>query len=613
MRGRLTLQKPAKDIPASFSLQVESPPGSVGATVGRGTAVECKISPDRTFACLVPATPVDMIIRVEAFVPEYRWDVKLIPGAPTDLGTIVLREGASVVAWLDSSVAKTLQRPATARLTRMTMAPSPTLGDRLNQPVAEATFNKRGFVQLFPIAPGTYTLQITAAGFAPVRLDRIEVYERSESALRSVVKLEPPVAIRLTLDPPHDVSGAPWRLRIDRLNPLTFLPSTIADGVADENGKFRIEEQAPGQYAVRVSDHQDNVYTRREISIHDDSDAEQFIKIGALHIQGKLTTGEQDVAANLLFGGQSGSERISSVADRDGRFDVVLPRSGKWSVDVRNEEEGILAAVSVTIAADEDELTIDLPDTEIGGRVTDPGGERVAGAVVSLQTSAGAVSRRAASDGTFRFRGVSLGKAMIHARDPRTSEHSRYVPIEIMDGQHRNDLELTTRSTRTVKATVVAQGQPIVGARVTGYGFGTGMARREQAVTGLDGGFELSFPVSTKTIAFIVAAPGRTLQAFSTPPTDARVTLEVATIGGVLRLRKTPGASRPGVTYGGTPVPFPELMEWAEAQGEGERGEFIQIPNVAPGVYRFCVFRDAADVCSEGTLAPGSVLSLGGE
>ena len=613
LRGRLAVRDRTQGLPESLLIEVESPPGSVGATIGRGTTFECKVSPNGSFGCVVPATSLDVVMRAKTFIPEYRWDVRLKPDAPTDLGTTVLKEGASVVAWLDRGSAKALKQPATARLVRMTMARSPTLGDRLNQPAAEGMFNGRGFVQLRPVAPGTYTLEITAAGFAPVRLDQIEVYERSESALRSAIKLEPPVSIRLALDPPRDPSGMPWRLRVDLRNPFTFRVSPVAEGAADENGKFEVQGQAPGRYSVRVSDPHDNVYAWHDLLIHHEAGSEHLIKIGFLQIRGKVSAGNQPVATSLLFGGHSGSERITATTADDGVFQVVLPRGGDWTVDVGNEQEGVIAAVHVTIADGEDELKIDLPDTEISGRVIGPDGERVPGALVNLQTAAGTVNRRATADGTFRFRWVSPGNAMINARDTRTSEQSKYVQMVIAEGEHRNDLELATQNTRAVKATVVSQGQPVVGARVTGYGFGTGMARQERAVTGLDGGFELPFPVSAREIALIVAAPGRTMQAFSTPPTDAKLTLDVATTGGILRLTKIPGTSRPGVTYNGTPIPLPELLDWAHAQGADTHAEPLDIPNVAPGVYRLCAFRDAEKVCREGTLAQGSILTLGGE
>jgi len=42
-------------------------------------------------------------------------------------------------------------------------------------------------------------------------------------------------------------------------------------------------------------------------------------------------------------------------------------------------------------------------------------------------------------------------------------------------------------------------------------------------------------------------------------------------------------------------------------------GEVLPIPDVAPGVYQYCVALQGSLVCKDGTLAPGSVLALGSD
>jgi len=608
LRGHFSVQSRG-ELPKTFAVEIQPPPGTAAATVPAATTFDCPVGPDASWQCAVPAVTLDVVIRAKTFIPNYAWDLKLKTGVVTDLGVIVLKHGASFIAWLDRRTSKSLKVPARAHLIRMVMANSPTLGSRLSQSVADGVFNPHGVVQLAPVPPGTYTLEVTASGFAPARLDEIKIYEGRESALRLPIVLEPPVNIRLSIDPPHDPTGAPWRVTLVRRNELTFRGSAIAEG-SSANGIFEAAGQAHGHYVVIVKDRNGNWYANRDFDIQNAADAQRTIDIGALRVHGKVVVANEPIGAHLVFGGRSGEQRVSAVADDDGSFNVVLPRSGKWAVDVESKQAGIFATVTTTVATNQHELEIDLPDTEVAGWVTGLDGNRVAGAIVTFSTTAGVISRRTEPDGTFRFRGVSEGTAHITASDQRSSIESRFLEIPISEGLHREDLELILENPRTLKGEVAAQGQPVVGARIDGYGFGTGMARQQRAVSDLDGGFELSFPESSTEIALIVAAAGHPLQAFSTPPSEAPIVLDLSSVGGVLRLSMPAWGSRPGLRYNGIAIPMAELLEWARAQGSSLGGDFLEIPNVAAGLYQFCVARSSNFVCKDGKLAPGSVLAL---
>jgi hypothetical protein len=484
------------------------------------------------------------------------------------------------------------------------------LGDRLAAPFAEGLFNRRGVVQLAPVPAGLYTLEVSAPGRAMSRLAGITVYDRSESQLRTPIRLDPPLQIQLALDPARDPTGAAWRVTVDRANPMTFRPTREADGVASD-GVFAFTGAA-GNYVVAVKDRNENIYAERHFDVHSAVDALQTIAIPLLHLRGTVTLAKHPVSARLTFGGRNGSERVGATANDEGDFTISLPHSGRWSVDVERKEDGVLTSVTTTVNEKQDELQIDLPDTVIGGWVTDPEGQRVADAVVSLSTSAGTVNNRTSVDGTFSFRGIPPGTANIVAVDNHQGEHSDYVSVPIIDGLHRSDINLALRNMNVVKGTISSEGQRVVGARVTGYGFSTGMARQERTVSGLDGGFELSIPDSATQIVLIVSAPGRSLQAFATPTADKPLTLDVASAGGLLRLRMPHNSTGPRVTYNGIPLPMPDLLQWAQAQEQQAKGnDTFVFADLAPGAYRFCVFDKGKDVCRDGILSRGGVLSLG--
>ncbi|HKS23294.1 MAG TPA: carboxypeptidase-like regulatory domain-containing protein [Thermoanaerobaculia bacterium] len=600
LRGRFALAE-QDTMPKAVTVSADLP----GIT---GAGFTCPVDAGGAWSCAVPAMTLDLVIRAKTFTPHYLFNAKI----PGDLGVVTLRHGASVAAWLDSRTAKSLAKPARARLMRMTMAMSPDLGDKLTAPVAEAAFNARGLVQLAPLAPGTYSLEVTAPGFAPAIVDRIDVFANAESKLRNVIKLDPPLPIRFTFDPPRDPAGRSWHVTVDRRSEYTFRSTSVASAVTDAAGRVNVNGQAVGHYTVIVTDSRDNRYVWRELDIRGEQDAEQTIDIPVLRLHGKVTAASEPIPAHLLFGGQSGSERIRVDADNDGTFTVTLPRAGKWRVDVDDAASGIHTAVTTNVDERHDSLQIDLPSTEIRGWVRGTDGKRVAGANVLLSNDDGVITRRSEADGTFRFRGVRAGPATLNAADPRTREYSRFVTITAAEGAHVENIELALQETLTFKGMVTSQGQPLIGARVTGYGFGGGPALQQRAVTGLDGGFELSFPAAASQLSLLVAAPGRALQAFAMPPTDRPVTLEVAASGGTLRLHLG-GASRTWLTSQGALISMPDIIDWTRAHDPTAlASETWSVPAMAPGPYRFCIAKrdGAAQVCRDGVLAPGGVLDL---
>ena len=80
---------------------------------------------------------LDLAFRTEAYAPAYRWDVNVPAGGVADVADVVLKTGASLIAWLDSGSAAALAQPARAVLRRQSSAEPSATAIRLAQPVAE--------------------------------------------------------------------------------------------------------------------------------------------------------------------------------------------------------------------------------------------------------------------------------------------------------------------------------------------------------------------------------------------------------------------------------------------------------------------------------------------
>jgi hypothetical protein len=372
---------------------------------------------------------------------------------------------------------------------------------------------------------------------------------------------------------------------------------------------FEVTDQSRGKYRVTVRDTQGNDMAWRELRIEDETI--HTIELALTEVRGIVKLAGEPLAARLLFGGRSGTEKIAATAGERGRFEVTLPRRGIWTVDVEASAEGVMAAVEVVVGSED--LTIELPDTEISGWVLDPAGGRAVQAVVTAMTILGVVSRKVDATGAFRLRGIAPGAVTITAADPLTEEKSAFRQLAVRAGVPVRSLQLELERSEVVTGTVTSRGVPLAGARIVAYVVGSGpMLLRQTAVSDVDGRFELPVSGGATELRLIVAAAGRVMQAQRAPVDSRPIRVDLATAGGTLAFRLPKGAQRPYLTYQGVTLPFNDLMDWARAQNTPPAQEGLtQIPRLAPGPYRLCaVIPPQGEVCRAGTLPTGGMLKL---
>lgn len=620
LTGRFAMESKGEPLPKILRIEIQSPPAVPGAIVPNAkldqlpaTSYECAIGDDGSWRCVVPRVTFDAVIRVKSFTPFYRWALEPSDATPLDLGRLLLRPAASAIAWLDAATLKALKKPARARLVRMAMSDVSELAERLNRPVAEAEFNERGMVQLSAVAPGEYTLEAEAPGFAVARFPGLRIFPRSESRLAVPIRLEPPLDIELKIVPAVDSSNVPWRLEIYRHEELTGRTAPVVRGAADEEGVYKVTQQPAGKYAVVVKSAKGDLYGRRELVIHGPADAQQTIVLALIATAGMVRYGAEPLAAELLFGGNGGREQIRAVADDEGAFRVMLPRAGEWIVDVENRKEQIHAPVRVMVEGDADDLEINIPGTEISGSVIQPDGERCANPEILLATAVGNLVARGDVNGEYRFRGIAPGRVKVMATDQRTGEASNTRELSIEAGKPLAGIDLQLLSEDDVRVTVWSQGQPVAGARVLVAGSGDGDSTVRRVLTDVDGSFTVPIKVTATQIVALVAAAGRTMQAFSFSARGDQPRLELEAVGGTLRLDSTAkGPKNVRLKYNGISLPIGELLGWARAQGQ-QPIDYTPwtIPNMAPGTYELCFTSAAgADTCVSETLARGGTLEL---
>ncbi|HYC89398.1 MAG TPA: carboxypeptidase-like regulatory domain-containing protein [Thermoanaerobaculia bacterium] len=606
--GRVHAVIQAKEKLTAVRLAVTSPPDPRRAPeIPQGTSFDCSSASASEWSCDVPATTLDVAIRAEGYAPHYLWDAKVPAGGTLRLGEVTLQKGGSLLAWLDPETLGRLDQPVKAILRRESLpAPSAT-AMRVSEPLAEATFSKKGVAHLSPLPAGRYVLEARAEGHVPAQLN-VEVYEGKESAVRRPIELHPAVTVRLRIEPALAPDGVPWQLELWRRVPYGSGSEKAGGGAASQEGLFEAKNQAEGPLRVVLYDGKRNVLDSRELTIAAGG-GDSTLTLHPIALEGTVKIGGNALPrASLLFGGSGGAQKIRVKADEEGRFTVTLPRAGEWPVDVTASAESVATTARVTVADGDQSVAIDLPAGELSGWVRDSSGQRLAGARVELFAGGGVLSRVTDAEGVFRFRGVPAGALSVRATDPRNEEYSPESRVTMADGGGRiENVELKIESLRSIHGFVRSGGVAVPGARVNAYALLGGTAQQERVTTDLQGRFALDIPLASATVTLVVGVAGRTLHPFTVVPVEQGVEVDVAPRGGELRLR-WPAGTRPIriVFNDGVFLPLPDLMEWARAQGRAPEGGGVVVPNVAPGRYQMCT----GPACTAGTLAIGGNVEL---
>jgi hypothetical protein len=609
IKGSVKRATPNLELPKTLKVYIESPPQPAQKPeIARGTTFECPLAGDGTWTCELPAATLDLAVGQKGFTPTYLWGVKVSAEKPVSVGAILMRRGASFTAWLDRDTMKALKHPARARLVRLVSPEATQMISRLSTPVAEGTFDGRGSVQLAPLPPGVYVLEVVAAGFATTRVPHVEIFEGGESTLRRPIELRPPLEVVVTVEPAAAADGQAWDVELRRENDFVTGAEPVPPirGRVNAVGELHAPEVEPGTFTVVVRDRAGNRVFNRSYSVQSDAESAIHIKLDQHEVKGTVYLGDSPLKAVIWFGGEQSSERIAMQSDDDGKFSGTLPRRGDWRADVVWGDPTLRAQTDVSVPAT-GEVVVRLPDNPVRGVVKDERGERLkAGSVMAKQGLRVLVSP-VRSDGTFEFRGLAAGTLELFARARGRSTPT--VKLALSDGSHFEGVELILDATHDVNGVVSASAQSVIGARISAIPIGSGNQNVASTVSDDRGRFSLALPENTRRALITVAAAGRTLHTFDVPISDAALQLAIAPVGGTLDL----SAVRPPMTLtrDGVAIYVNDILNWMGAHGDPLSDlTTMHIPDLAPGRYEVCTVRNGAPKCVAGLLAPGASLAL---
>ncbi len=628
LRGKLVRPQSAGVLPDHLSVSLESPRANAHPRKVGGGRFTCPMANDGSWRCELPADLLDLVVRVEGFVPVYRWDVQVVARKVRDLGAMQLETGSSVAGWAVTEDGKPLPHGIEARLVPSAACGGDThLAASIRQTADEEKLGEDGFFQFRGVAPGAYVVLVDAPGYATATLGPLEVSQAQETLERRPAVLRIPLDLVVEVDPPRDFQGRPWRLSAFRASEESgdFDRRALYDGNLSKEGQLVLHDQPPGLFLVTLQDADGNVFWRDTAwQVDTSEDAVRRIEIPWITVRGDVTLGEDPLPAKLWFGGRMGSRRIAVESDDEGHYEGILPEPGDWWVEIKSREKAVKAGLWVDVSADEKGVAtadLALPDTEISGIVVGPDDRPVSGANLTIDDAGdGSVTASTGDDGRFLVRGLRPGEVQLVALGgaaPHAS--SAVVGTTLAEGAETGPIILRLIETRSVEGMVLAGGAPVAGAAVEAIpeGGGTG----DTAGTDVTGRFVLDLRADARFADFEVAPPRGGLTAVRVDVSgEGRVVIDTGNDPGTVQLllpEETAKGAHPllRLFQNDVQVSGQTLSGWLRSNGMslglGDEARELALPRMAPGAYRVCFGEPGGEPpCTSGYLAPGGTLQL---
>lgn len=461
------------------------------------------------YRCVVPARVQDFRLAPQSFVSHFFWGIQLEAGRTTRLGTLNLEKGGSLVGrvatWDGSEVPKDIK----IQVQPEGLAEVRGASGR-HAMISEARLMPKGFFQFPGLAQGTYLLTARAAPFAPESVHGIEILDGLEANLFAPVMLRPRAQLEIVVIPPVDPDGQPWVVQVGSRADYRNIEPVATDG----SGTAVVPDLLYGRYLVKVLTLQGDQLWYDMVSIENPIEYVSA-RLEVVQTRGTLYLGDEPLQASLRFGGETGAQRATLKSDEAGLFSGLLPRIGRWSVDIESIQPDLRKRAVIDVPKPRDgisTLEIVLPDTELSGKVVTENGTppvadtRVVAIPMSREEDQTTVDTE--PDGGFRFRGLAEGPVRISAVSQLDSEGASEETTVNLSADAVDDVRLTLRPLKLFTGIVTAQGRPLPGAEVR-IEAGDGLLRTHALDrTDAKGLWALHAPRSTNRLYVWVLPPG---------------------------------------------------------------------------------------------------------
>jgi hypothetical protein len=582
--------------------------------------IRCPITTGN-FSCRIPAGKLDIKLRAEGYISHFLWDREVLPGKITDLATLELKRGASVIGWvevvdgkLDPASCELQLKPSVGHGRRQVLSES-----RSQHGTLKARVNKRGFFHFAGVPTGIFTVRAEQPGFAPASV-QVRVLETIETGLPGPLQLQLPVTLEVSLIPPVDPYGKPWSLRLVQEADRQKARPPSHEQEVPEDGYCKIPDVAPGSYFLLVESEPDAHWKVEAVDI-DRMTHPLTIEIQLIRVNGILRAGDQAKEGTVWFGGARGGRRIRFDADRNGEFFGFLPEEGVWPVDIDTEGYRVPSRkVNVQLEEGEDTayVEINLPETNLAGEVVDESGSHVRGVMVRIKHSNREMSRSNAyakvdRDGKFELSGMSPGLVYLQAQSHDVE--SEWVTADLVAGEETT-VRLVVASRKEVTGVVLSKVGPVPGAMMQAFPFSTGHlgpVSMRQEMTAPDGSFAFQLPPGTVAATLAIVPPSFATKLVSiSPSASAPISIYIEDSGGTITLVGKLAHQSSIIVHNQAVLPVAVLQHLSRSRVGGDNGRLL-LSNIESGQYSVCadqwLLHSSVGVATEEEIATASCVS----
>lgn len=620
-------------LPASLAVRFESTAASHDADAIVRSSFECAAQ-NGDWRCAVPHGHLDLRIQVKGYIPKYLWDVDVEPGRTVRLGPLHLLHGSSVAGRVQISNGQPTDRSCAVDLSPGPAGTASIDARRHGELTLVAKVDAKGFFQFEDVQPGSFSLAAHQEGLARTVLAPVIVERNQETEIAKPLVLTPPLKFEVSIDPPLDARGSPWRalLRVKDLR-LGNLRDVAAGRLTD--GRFSRQGLDPGHYHLDIVDGEGASFLAESFDL--EADLALARQIALVDVEGSVTKGGQPLATKLEFiGSGSRSTAIELVSDAKGRFSGVLSHEGTWRVELAELHRTLRnVVVHRPAGARVAKVALDIPDNRVSGDVVDEGLNPVADAsVTATDLKLGDLQTARTDDrGAFEISGLAEARHLIGAEADLAGHHltSDEVTLTLGKDHARETIRLVLHEQVAVDGTVSSPAGPVIGCQLIAIPKAPTSTFLSAASTDATGSFHLDVPAAAHELQILVMPPGFAFRSLHlAAPFPKPLAIAVDDSGGSLVLKTPPvdfgdaAAAKPLIAEDGQPLLLSFLLPWARTAGQSQQDPSrVALPRMAPGEYVACMVSPDEQIrvilglaalggrgCSQGTLAPHGELVL---
>ncbi|HEX4965027.1 MAG TPA: carboxypeptidase-like regulatory domain-containing protein [Thermoanaerobaculia bacterium] len=489
----------------------------------------------------------------------------------------------------------------------------------------EAVTGAQGRFTVSHVPVGSYDLTVQARGFAPLTVPGLAIPEGKSATDLGTVVLSAGSALEGRVADPdgHPIEGAEVRAAPGSSRDLFRMSREPGppDAFTAADGSFRLEDRAPGEALDLAVSHPS--YGPASLPGVVVPTAEPLLVVlqprsrvsgRAVGKDGKAIAGTQVTLSEIVtsnVGGRSFQRPGNwkqAATDEDGAFAYADVAPGGLTIEASapNHQQAELKGLEVKPGQELAGLELVLPPAAmVEGRVVAPDGQPVAGAEVTVVSSASSMGMgfsdlfaQTDGDGRYSLDGVPAGSRTLEAR----ADHYRRAVRDLEVKEGSNTADFTLESGYEVSGRVVDEaGTAVASVQLTMIA-GRDMAGLLSALSGPDGAFRFE-GVTDGTFRLMARKPG-----YAANPQGDTVTVSGASVGGV-EVKLAAGGTLTGKISG---AEFSQLARVVVTANRGRPGQvdadgIYHILNVPPGEWTVSATVPDTSLHAEGrvTLEPG--------